>query len=123
MARLRGGYGFGSGRSVCSISNKECLQIFLNLNFDTEELTITSALKALQTYFLPKGNVVYERYVFNSCVQSSEETVDCYVNRLRKLASSCQFATLTDEIIRDKLVIGIQDKSTKARLRERFVFG
>jgi len=95
---------------------KECLQIFLNLNFGTEELTITSALKALETYFLPKRNVVYERYVFNSCVQSSEETVDCYVNRLRKLASSCQFGTLTDELIRDKLVIGIQDKSTKARL-------
>lgn len=99
-----------------SVMGKECLQIFLNLNFGTEELTITSALKALETYFLPKRNVVYERYVFNSCVQSSEETVDCYVNRLRKLASSCQFGTLTDEMIRDKLVIGIQDKSTKARL-------
>jgi len=95
---------------------KECLQIFLNLNFGTEELTITSALKALETYFLPKRNVVYERSVFNLCVQSSEEIVDCYVNRLRKLASSCQFGTLTDEMIHDSLVIGIQDKGTKVRL-------
>jgi len=99
-----------------SVMGKECLQIFLNLNFGTEELTITSALKALETYFLPKRNVVYERYVFNSCVQSSEETVDCYVNRLRKRASSCQFGALTNEMIRDRIVIGIQDKSTKARL-------
>jgi len=53
---------------------------------------------------------------FNLCVEFSKANVDCYVNRLRKLASSCQFRTLTDEMMRNKLVIGIQDKSTKARL-------
>jgi len=99
-----------------SVMGKECLQIFLNLNFGTEVLTITSALKALENYFLPKRNVVYERYVFNSCIQVPEETVDCYVNRLRKLAASCQFGALAEEMIRDRLVIGIQDKGTKARL-------
>jgi len=96
-----------------SFMGKECLQISLNLNFGTEELMITSALKA---YFLPKRNVVGERYVFKSCVQSSEETFDCYVNRLRKLESSCQFGTLADEMICNRLVIGIKGKSTKARL-------
>ena len=99
-----------------SVMGKECLQIFLNLNFGTEVLTITSALKALENYFLPKRNVVYEKYVFNSCIQVPEETVDCYVNRLRKLAASCQFGALAEEMIRDRLVIGIQDKGTKARL-------
>ena len=74
-------------------------------------------MSALEDYFLPKRNVVYERYVFNSYIQTPEETVDGYVNRLRKLASSCQFGTLTEEMIRDGLVIGIQDTGTKARLR------
>ena len=100
-----------------SVMGKTCLQIFLNVNFGDEEITITSSLSALEDYFLPKRNVVYERYVFNSCIQTPEETVDCYVNRLRKLASSCQFGTLTEEMIRDRLVIGIQDTGTKARLR------
>ena len=99
-----------------SVMGKECLDIFLNLNCGTEELTINSALKALEDYFLPKKNVVYERYVFNSCFQAPEESIDCYANRLRKLASSCQFGALTEEMIRNRLVIGIQDKSTKARL-------
>ena len=41
-------------------------------------------------------------------------------NILRNLASSCQFGAFTEEMIRDRLVIGLQDKSTKARLlRER----
>ena len=95
-----------------SVMGKDCLQIFLNLNFGDEEITITSSLSALEDYFLPKRNVVYERYVFNSCIQTPEETVDGYVNRLRKLASSCQFGTLTGI-----QVIGIQDTGTKARLR------
>ena len=95
-----------------SVMGKECLDIFLNLNCGTEELTIN----ALEDYFLPKKNVVYERYVFNSCFQAPEESNDCYANRLRKLASSCQFGALTEEMTRDRLVIGIQDKSTKARL-------
>ena len=80
-----------------------------------QELTRTSALKALETCLLAKRNVANER-LFLTCVESSKENVHCYVNRLRKLASSCQFRTLTDEMMSDKLVIGIQDKSTKARL-------
>ena len=72
-----------------SVMGKACLQIFLNLNCGTEELTINSALKALEEE--KKRNVVYERYVFNSCFQAPEESIDCYVNRLRKLALSCQY--------------------------------
>ena len=59
-----------------SVMGKDRLQIFLNHNFGDEEITITSLLSALEDYFLPKQNVVYERYVFNSCIQTPEETVD-----------------------------------------------
>ena len=121
MAGLRSSNRIGSKESSVrvatfrSVMGKDCLQIFLNLNVG-DEITITSSLSALGNYFLPKRNVVYERYVFNSCIQTPEKTVDGYVNRLRKLASSCQFGTLTEEIISDRLVIGIQDTSIKARL-------
>ena len=53
-----------------SVMGKDCLQIFLNLNFGDEEITITSSLSAQEDYFLPKRNIGYERYVFNSCVQT-----------------------------------------------------
>ena len=42
--------------------------------------------------------------------------MDAYVNRLRKLASSCDFGTLTDELIRDRLVIGVRDRDLKGRI-------
>jgi len=61
-------------------------------------------------------NVVFERYVFNSCVQSHDEHVDAYVDRLRKLASSCDFGALTNELICDRLVIGLRDRDLKGAL-------
>ena len=42
--------------------------------------------------------------------------MDGYVNRLRKAASTCHFGTLTEELIRDRLVIGLRDHATKLRL-------
>ena len=96
---------------------KDCLQIFLNLKLTPEERgSVSSSLAALEAYFKPTTSVVYERYLFNSSTQGPEEGIDEFVNRLRKLASSCKFGTLTDETIRDRIVIGLQDKATKLRL-------
>ena len=90
---------------------------FPNLKLTTEEQEdIDECIKALEAYFKPKRNVIYERYLINMCQQNSGETVDSYVNRLRNAASTCQFGTLTEELIRDCLVIGLQDHATKLRL-------
>ena len=98
---------------------KKCLQILLNLKLAEEERTDADAcLTALECYLKPKWNSVYERYMFNTCMQNVEEPIDRYVNRLRKQAATCEFGTLTDElmIIRDRLVLRIRDESTQLRL-------
>ena len=100
-----------------SVMGKDCLQIFLNLKLTEEEASsVNSSLAALAAYFKPKTSVVYERYLFNSSTQGPDEGIDEFVNRLRKQASSCKFGTLTVEMIRDRIVIGLQDRNTKLRL-------
>ena len=86
---------------------KECLQIFLNLKLSEEQRNdVNECMAALEAYFKPKRNVVYERYIFNTCTQIEGETVDGYVNRLRKHASTCcteqtaTYATTTPEVQR-----------------------
>ena len=76
-----------------SAMGRECLQILLNLNLNLseEDKKIDKCLEALEKYFKPTRNVVYERYVFNTCSQTSEESVQTYVTRLRKLAASCEY--------------------------------
>ena len=51
-----------------SAMGRECLQILLNLNLSEEDKKkIHKCLEALEKYFKPTRNVVYERYVFNTC--------------------------------------------------------
>ena len=100
-----------------SAMGRECLQILLNLSLSEEDKTkIDRCMDFLENYFKPSRNVVYERYVFNRCVQQSEEPVQSYVTRLRKLAASCEYGELTDEFIRDRLVIGLKNQRDKVRL-------
>ena len=42
------------------------------------------AVRNLDSYFAPKGNVPYERHIFRSLKQDASETVDQYVSRLKK---------------------------------------
>ena len=100
-----------------SAMGRDCLQIFLNLNLsDDDKKKIDRCLEALDNYFKPSRNVVYERYVFNTCVQTNDESVQSYVTRLRKLATSCEYGELTDDLIRDRLVIGLKHNGDKVRL-------
>ena len=60
MAGLRSGNRIGSKSQAIhvatfrSVMENDCLQIFLNPNFGTEEITIMSSLSAVEDHFLPK---------------------------------------------------------------------
>ena len=71
-------------------------------------------------YFKPATNVIYERYTFGCCKQGPGEPIDSFITKLRGKASSCEYRDLKDELIRDRLVLGIASESTRRRLlRER----
>jgi len=66
-----------------SAMGRESLQILLNLSLSEEDKKkIDKCLEVLENYFKPIRNVIYERYVFNTCLQSSEESVQTYVSRV-----------------------------------------
>lgn len=99
----------------------ECLQILLNLSLSEEDKKkIDKCLEALENYFKPTRNVVYEWYVFNICLQTSKKSLQTYITRLSKLAVSCHYGRpvimITDEFIRDRLVIGLKNQGEKVRL-------
>ena len=48
--------------------------------------------------------------------QTEHETIEQYVVRLRQLAESCEFEGLCESLIRDRLVIGTRDSSSRDRL-------
>ena len=72
-------------------------------------------MQALTQNFELQRNIIFERYLFNSANHGNENT-DQYLNRLRKLASTCAYGALCDELIRDRLVIGIKSHEVRKRL-------
>ena len=64
----------------------------------------------------PKKNASYERYKFFSRAQESGESIDQYVTILRKLCETCEFGTLKNSLIKDRIVLGVNNTKTRERL-------
>lgn len=62
---------------------------------------------------------MYERARFNMRKQGANETVDAFVTALYALAEHCNYGALHDELIRDRIVVGLVD----TRLSERILMG
>ena len=73
-------------------------------------------LEKMEKYCIGECNEAYERYVFSLKDQEMNESVDAYVTALRKLAKTCDYGALTDSLIRDWMVVGIDDNSTRKKL-------
>ena len=79
--------------------------------------TLDVLIKKFKDYFEPKKNVVFERFKFNSRVQQPGETADTFITSLYSLADSCEYGDIKEELIRDRIVIGISDARTSERLQ------
>ncbi|KAM7281966.1 uncharacterized protein ISCGN_002124 [Ixodes scapularis] len=71
----------------------------------------------LRTLFIPRRNVVYERAMFNTRSQLETETVEEYVTALHGLATTCNYGPLKEELIRDRLIVGLRDSRTSEKLQ------
>ena len=66
---------------------------------------------------VPRKSVIYERYVFHTRVKGEGETIDSFTTDLRLKSQSCEFGSLQDSLIRDRVVVGIRD--SKINLRKK----
>ena len=62
---------------------------------------------------------VYETYKFRQKRQQKGETIDAFVSALRHLASSCDFKTFSDKMLRDQLVFGLADDDVRQKLLQQ----
>jgi len=68
-------------------------------------------------YFKVRKNLVYERASFNLASQLADESVEQFITRLHQLTENCEFGDLKNEMIRDRLIIGIRDGQLSERLQ------
>ena len=100
---------------------RDYLKVLKSINLSsTESQDSKACLQALENYFKPANNEVYERFKFYTCDQGPNELVEQWLTRLRHLSSSCNFGATLDSMLRDRLILGTKDE--KAHLfREKNV--
>ncbi|KAJ8028566.1 hypothetical protein HOLleu_30846 [Holothuria leucospilota] len=92
------------------------LGLWVTFADDEDKNDIKIIMTKLDTYFIGESNETYERYVFNKRDQQAGETVDAYVANLRNLAQTCNFGDREESLIKDILVLGINDPGTRKTL-------
>ena len=63
--------------------------------------------------------ILYRRRMLFMSVQKEGEAAEAFIRNLYELAEHCEFGTQRDERIRDRIVIGIRDKSLSQKLQMR----
>ena len=93
----------------------DCRWNFAN---DEEHKDIDVVLEKLEVFCVGKTNEIYKRYQFNKRDQESGESIDSYVASLCSLTKTCNYGSLSDSLIRDRIVVGIRYNGTRKRLLE-----
>ena len=73
-------------------------------------------VEAFDAHFKVRKNIIFERARFNQRYQNQGESVEQFITDVHRLAENCNFGTMKDELVRDRLVVGIRDNSLSERL-------
>ena len=92
--------------------------LLCSTNITEEEMKEYSSVRQkLNGFFQVRKNIIFERAKFNRQSQLAGETADQFIASLYNLAESCSYAELKDKMIRDMLVVGIQDMALSEKLQ------
>ncbi|XP_021370583.1 uncharacterized protein K02A2.6-like isoform X2 [Mizuhopecten yessoensis] len=78
--------------------------------------TYDELVAIVQGHYQPKPSEIVERYKFHNRFRSAGETVSDYVASLRHLAEHCNYGETLDNMLRDRIVCGINEDRIQRRL-------
>lgn len=108
--------------TLLHVIGPDAIEIFNTFKWNEEgdspgdDKKMDKVLGKYEKYCIPKSNVTYERHQFNIRNQNDEESIDSYVTDLKILAKSCEFGTLMDSLIKDRIVCGVKSDTVRSRL-------
>ncbi|XP_065289918.1 uncharacterized protein [Dermacentor albipictus] len=103
---------------LLSVAGDDALEVFNNFTFLEAERKddYTTVVRKFKEYCEEQQNEVYERYIFRSRTQDEAEPFEHFLRDLRKLSRSCNFAELTESMIRDQVVFGVHNPKLREKL-------
>ena len=82
-----------------------------------DQRSYVAVIAKFDAFFQVRKNIIFERARFNHRSQKEEESVEQFITSLYSLAESCDYGAMKDEMIRERIVVGIQDNSLTERMQ------
>ncbi|XP_033756224.1 uncharacterized protein LOC117338969 [Pecten maximus] len=89
---------------------QEAEEIFSAFELSEEKSKTYQVVKErFDSYFIVRRNVFFERAKFNQRKQMEDEHVETFITSLHALSEHCGYRVLREEMIRDRLVVGLKN--------------
>lgn len=83
---------------------------------DESSENVETIIKKFDAYFGTKPNITLSRYTFFTRNQEEGESINQYVTALKLLSKTCDFSTLEEGLIRDRIVCGVRSAIVRDRM-------
>ena len=93
--------------------------ILPTLCLDETKATYDEVCTVLNGYLDVRRNLIVQRAHFNKWHQLAGKSVDTFIQDLYRLAEDCEYGSLKDGLIRDRIVVGIVGDSLSDRLQAK----
>ena len=93
-------------------------EVYYNFTFDdpADAMKYKTVIEKFDSHFCTKSNITFLRFKFFNVKQQENQPVDDFINELRTKAQECEFLELTESLIRDRIVCGINNLKLQERL-------
>ena len=81
-----------------------------------ESIGYEDLIAVVKNLYDPKPSIIVQRFQFNTRVRASSESIATYVAALRSLAEHCSYGDKLNEMLRDRLVCGVNHDTIQSRL-------
>lgn len=102
-----------------NLIGRDALKVFDTFNLTQEQKeSYADVIAAFENFCKPKKNVVFERFMFISRAQKEGESFDAFLMEIKRLANTCEYAAMENEMLRDRIVHGVASKKVQTKLLE-----
>ena len=97
--------------TVCGPSTFQLLK-----SLSPADKSYSELVEVLGKHFNPAPSVIMQRFKFDTRARKESESVVTYVAELKRLGEHCEFGENFNEMVRDRLVCGVNDLRIQNRL-------
>ena len=92
--------------------------ILCSMRLSDEDKKVYDTVKTkFEAHFIKRRNPIFERAKFNQRRQEEGESADSFITSLYCLAEHCAYGALHNEMISDRIVVGLRDANLSVKLQ------